>query len=55
MPTRRFCVVPKVLGGDTDVLLKITIDLVYDLEDYELEEEDDDDDDYKEEEEDRAG
>ena len=53
-PKQRLCVVPKVSGGETDVVLSITIDLTYieDGKDVPLEEEDDEEDcDYESEEE----
>ena len=53
-PIQPLCVVPKVSGGHTDVVLSITIDLIYieDGNDVSLEEEDDEEDcDYESEEE----
>jgi E3 ubiquitin-protein ligase SIAH1 len=45
LPTKYFCVVPKVSGEQTDVMLRIMIDLLYDhREQEELEDEDDNDD-----------
>lgn len=44
LPTQNFCIVPKVLGGQTDVMLWITIDDLLFGEDDEPEVEDDDED-----------